>query len=55
MRPVGSAKRRTVNVRVVAATNRDLEQEIRAGRFREGSTIAWRRAPASAAAACAAR
>ncbi len=33
--PVGAEKVVRVDVRVVAATNRDLEQEIRAGRFRE--------------------
>ena len=35
VRPLGSSRRRKVNVRVVAATNRDLEQAIREGRFRE--------------------
>jgi two-component system response regulator HupR/HoxA len=35
IRPLGSPQRRRVDVRVVAATNRCLEQEIRAGRFRE--------------------
>jgi two-component system nitrogen regulation response regulator NtrX len=33
--PVGGEKVIRVDVRVVAATNRDLEEEIRAGRFRE--------------------
>ena len=33
--PVGSSKTTTVNVRVLAATNRNLEEEIAQGRFRE--------------------
>ena len=33
--PVGSQKTAKVDVRVVAATNRDLEEEIEAGRFRQ--------------------
>ena len=33
--PVGAEKGSRVDVRVVAATNRDLEEEIRGGRFRE--------------------
>jgi len=35
VRPVGSIEERAVNVRVIAATNQDLEGGIRAGRFRE--------------------
>ena len=35
MRRVGSIQERKVDVRLLAATNRDLRQEIKAGRFRE--------------------
>ena len=35
IRPLGSARTRKVDVRVVAATNRNLKEEVRSGRFRE--------------------
>jgi DNA-binding NtrC family response regulator len=35
VRPVGSTERRHINVRIIAATNRDLETAIRTGAFRQ--------------------
>ncbi len=35
IRPVGDSKSQSIDVRVIAATARDLEQEIQQGRFRE--------------------
>jgi transcriptional regulator with GAF, ATPase, and Fis domain len=35
VRPVGATSPKHVNVRIVAATNRNLEQEVKRGRFRE--------------------
>ena len=35
IRPLGSNERKKINVRIISATNKDLEQEVREGRFRE--------------------
>ena len=35
VKPVGSTERRHINVRIIAATNRDLETAIRSGAFRQ--------------------
>jgi len=34
IRPLGHSRTRKVDVRIIAATNRDLEEEVRTGRFR---------------------
>jgi len=33
--PVGGTKAKTVNIRIIAATNRDLEEQVRQGTFRQ--------------------
>src|SRR6058998_972013 len=35
VKPVGSTERRQINVRIIAATNRDLQAAIRSGAFRQ--------------------
>jgi two-component system response regulator AtoC len=35
IRPIGESKTRAIDVRVIAATAKDLEEEVREGRFRE--------------------
>jgi len=35
IRPLGSNERKKIKVRIISATNKDLEQEVREGRFRE--------------------
>ncbi len=35
IKPVGGTRTKRINVRIIAATNKDLEDEIRGGRFRE--------------------
>ncbi len=35
VRPLGASATRSVDVRIVAATNRNLEEEVKAGRFRQ--------------------
>jgi two-component system, NtrC family, response regulator HupR/HoxA len=35
IRPLGSNRRRPIDVRVIAATNRDLEEDVRSGKFRQ--------------------
>ncbi len=35
IRPLGSNKRRPIDVRIIAATNRNLEEDVRTGKFRQ--------------------
>jgi DNA-binding NtrC family response regulator len=40
IRRIGATEARALDIRIIAATNRDLEEEVRAGRFRED--LFWR-------------
>ena len=42
VRRVGASRDRAVNVRVVAATNSDLEAAVKAGSFRSDLFYGWR-------------
>ena len=42
---VGDTRTRKVNVRIIAATNRDLKKEVDAGRFRRGPFLSPKRLP----------
>jgi len=54
--PVGGTKTLPIDTRIIASTNRDLEHEVEAGRFREDLFLpAQRRAPHRSALARAAR
>ena len=55
VRAVGDSKTRKVDVRVVAATNQDLEHAVKAGRFSRGSLLPTERAAPRAAAIARAR
>ena len=45
IRPLGSTDETEVDVRIIAATNKDLEKEIAEGRFRERLVLSSQRHP----------